>query len=214
MENAKSHWESVYGKKSPTEVSWYQVRPEKSLEMMTRTGLGPEASFIDVGGGASTLVDHLLNQGFKRITVLDISRQALEAAKHRLGEKAKSITWVEADITQAALPHHSFDIWHDRAVFHFLTDSEARAKYKVQLANALKPNGFLIMATFALTGPPRCSGLEVMHYDAPSLEAEFGPEYELRATFSETHETPFHTQQDFVFCLFQRRKPSSSIKTI
>lgn len=199
----KSHWETTYQTKTPTGVSWYQQKPSKSLEMIHASGAGPEARILDAGGGASTLADHLLKEGFRQITVLDISGKALAAAKARIGPPAAAVTWMEGDITCASLADNSIDVWHDRAVFHFLTESSDRQNYKTTLRAALKPGGYVVMATFALDGPPRCSGLDVVRYSPESLCHELGPEFKLIQTSPETHRTPFSTEQKFVYCLFK-----------
>lgn len=201
----KSHWENVYTTKQPTEVSWYQAHAEKSLELIAHTKIGEAAQIIDVGGGASTLVDDLLARNFQNITVLDISAAAIEKAQVRLGEQAQKVTWLEADITQVSLPNHRYDVWHDRAVFHFLTEAEDRRKYISALYGSLKPNGYVIIATFAPDGPLRCSGLDVVRYSPNELHTEFGDEFHLVDSFSEEHPTPFVTTQMFIYCLCQRR---------
>ncbi len=159
----KAHWEGIYTTKTPTGVSWYQPYASKSLELIKHTGVGTSAHIIDVGGGASTLVDDLLAEGFRHLTVLDVSSAALDAARQRIGARAaQEVAWIEADITQAVLPRLHFDVWHDRAVFHFLTDADERRRYVSAASLALKPGGHLIVATFAADGPVRCSGLNVV----------------------------------------------------
>src|SRR5688572_9612197 len=160
----KTHWEEIYHTKQPTQVSWYQLHPLLSLQYIQNTGIEKTGQIIDIGGGASTLVDHLLENGFQGISVLDISSAALEVAQERLGPQAGSVTWLEADITQAELPHHTYDLWHDRAVFHFLTKAQDRRRYLKAVREAVKPVGHVIVATFADDGPERCSGLEVARY--------------------------------------------------
>jgi ubiquinone/menaquinone biosynthesis C-methylase UbiE len=202
---SKLHWETIYKTKGTIGVSWYQERPSKSLELIEAAGAGPTGALIDVGGGASTLVDHLLLAGWHRITVLDISAAALEKAQARLGSSAQAIKWMEGDVTQVTiLPHHSYDVWHDRAFFHFLTASEDRQGYLRTLRDALKPGGHVIMATFATDGPPRCSGLDVVRYSPESLSTEFGPEFKQLRSSTETHRTPFSTEQKFIYCLFRK----------
>ncbi len=203
MEQRKTHWETVYRQKRPIEVSWYQPHLNVSLRLLAGAGLQPDSRVIDVGGGASTLVDDLLEQGVRNMSVLDISGQALEASKARLGERAKHVTWIEGDITQTILPTASFDMWHDRAVFHFLTDSEDRRRYIAAVRNALKPGRHAVLATFSLQGPPRCSGLEVIRYSPETLQAEFGEGFQLIKAVEEAHKTPFNTVQQFVYCHFQ-----------
>ncbi len=200
----KAHWENIYTTKHPTNVSWYQPRAAKSLELIRRTGIDSSAQIIDVGGGASTLVDGLLAEGFRNVTVLDVSSAALEAAKQRLGtQDAQAITWLDADITQATLPRHSFDVWHDRAVFHFLAAAEERRNYIAAVTHALKPDGHLIIATFAADGPLRCSGLDVVRYDIMKLRGEFSG-FQFIESSSEDHLTPFGTKQHFIYCRFRQ----------
>lgn len=199
----REHWQGVYEGKDPTEVSWFQPRPESSLALIDRLGLGPDARVIDVGGGASRLVDALLERGFRHLTVLDISEKALAHSRSRLGERAGEVRWIEADVTAADLPG-PFDLWHDRAVFHFLTDAEDRAAYVQRLVNAVPTGGHAVIATFAEDGPERCSGLPVVRYTAEGLDAELGPAFALRDTFRELHETPAGKEQSFVYCRFER----------
>ena len=206
LDQSKEHWESVYQKKSPKEVSWFQEIPSKSLEFIELSGVGKDAKIIDVGGGASLLVYFLIKKGFANVTVLDISLKSLEESKRQLGAQAAFVKWIEADITKTDLPHQSFDFWHDRAVFHFLTNPEDRAKYITLLNQSLKPGGFFLIATFSLSGPPKCSGLDVCHYSAETLSRELGSNFKLIAQAEEKHKTPFNTVQDFVYCLFKKEK--------
>jgi ubiquinone/menaquinone biosynthesis C-methylase UbiE len=200
----KSHWENIYAEKLPTQVSWYQEHLQMSLQFIERAGIGKSAHIIDVGGGASALVDDLLERGFKHITVLDVSSKAIDLARARLGYHADKVTWIEADITQVKLPKNQYDLWHDRAVFHFLTSAEDRQNYVELIKNSLKPNGHIIMATFALDGPPRCSGSDVVRYSPDSLIEEFGADFELIETASEEHLTPSGTKQKFVYCYLRK----------
>ena len=202
----KTHWEGVYTTKASTEVSWFQEHPVVSLGLIRRTGVTQSSPIIDVGGGASTLVDDLLAAGFQDITVLDLSAAALQAAKDRLGtEAAAGITWLEADITQAALPPQHFLVWHDRAVFHFLKDKADREKYGSQVRDSVVPGGHVIVATFAQDGPLRCSGLEVIRYSPDSLRDEFGSGFEVIEHTSEIHRTPFDTDQRFIYCYCRKK---------
>ena len=203
MENAKAHWEQIYGTRSPSEVSWYQSDPRSSLRLIEDTDIGREDPLIDVGGGASTLVDHLLEAGYARLAVLDISAAALARARKRLGDRAGRVEWLEADITEFVAPH-PFRLWHDRAVFHFLTDPADQRRYVRNLDAALVPGGHLIVATFAVGGPEKCSGLPIVQYDAERLCAVLGPKFALEDTFTEVHHTPGGTDQDFAF--FRLRK--------
>jgi len=198
--DTKAHWEHIYETKAPTQVSWYQSHPELSLQLIQRTGVTPAEPILDVGGGASTLVDDLLANDFQQITVLDISATALTLARQRLGDRAAEVTWLEADILRAALPHHFCQVWHDRAVFHFLTRVEDRQRYVEAVRWAVRPGGHVIVATFAVDGPPRCSGLEVIRYNPDSLHAEFGSDFELETSAAETHHTPFGSEQKFIYC--------------
>jgi ubiquinone/menaquinone biosynthesis C-methylase UbiE len=200
----KSHWEDIYSRTAPTQVGWYQEHPTASLRFIEQTNIGKAGQIVDIGGGASTLVDHLLADGYAHVTVLDVSAKALQAAKKRLGVHADEITWVEADVTEVRLPLHIYDIWHDRAVFHFLTLSDERWRYIQSLQNALRPGGHAIMATFSLDGPPTCSGLEVVRYSPESLLRELGDCFGLVDSSRETHTTPSGREQKYVFCHFRR----------
>ena len=200
----KPHWETIYQQKRPEDVSWYQVHLNVSLSLLANAGLSRDSRIIDVGGGASTLVDDLLARDVKHVTVLDISGQALAAAKARLGEQAKRVTWIEADITQVPLLNASYDLWHDRAVFHFLTDAEDRRRYVATMREALKPGGHAVLATFSLQGPPRCSGLEVVRYSPDTLQVELGSSFRLVEAVEEDHKTPSGAVQKFVYARFQK----------
>ncbi len=203
--DAKAHWEKIYATKLPEQVSWYQVQPQESINLIQRTGVSKAAQIIDVGAGTSMLVDYLLNEGFGHISVLDISRTALEGAKSRLGLHAAEVTWVEDDITQNTLPLSYYDVWHDRAVFHFLTDVKDRVKYVNAVKRSLKANGHVVIASFAPDGPTQCSGLDVMRYSPDSLHHEFGEDFELIESRSENHLTPFGTQQKFIYCYCRKQ---------
>jgi ubiquinone/menaquinone biosynthesis C-methylase UbiE len=204
MRDLAKHWEKIYQEKVHEEVSWYTPHLERSLELILRTGIDKNASIIDVGGGASTLVDDLLARSFKKITVLDISGEALEASKIRLGSLSNQITWIEGDIKEVTLLENFYDVWHDRALFHFLTRPEDRQKYVHQLDHSLKAGGHLIMAIFGLKGPPRCSGLDIVRYTPKSLLAELSHVFTLLENFTETHGTPFGTNQEFIYCHFRK----------
>lgn len=199
MEN-RTHWEHVYATKRADQVSWYQVHPLLSLQYIQNTGIDKSAQIIDIGGGASTLVDHLLVDGFQNVTVLDISVTALRVAQRRLGPRAQTVIWLEADITEAGLPHQKYNVWHDRAVFHFLTRAEDRRLYVDAVRQAVKPGGHIIVATFAPDGPDKCSGLDVARYDSERLHSEFGADFELVDSTHEEHQTPFGTEQKFIYC--------------
>ncbi len=204
MEN-KSHWENVYATKGVTEVSWYRTHLEKSLDLIAHTGVGKEGRIIDVGGGASTLVDDLLTEGYRHLTVLDISAAALAEAKARLGTRADKVTWLEADITETQLPHHHYDLWHDRAVFHFLTRAENRRRYVNLVRHALKPSGHITVACFGPNGPLKCSGLDIVRYGPDQLHGEFGGDFQLVRSVSEEHITPAGKQQQFTYCYCRMR---------
>lgn len=198
--NQKQHWEQVYTTKSSDSVSWFQEHSEQSLRLIHHTKLGKNAAIIDVGGGASTLVDDLLAEGYNDLSVLDLSAAALAVAQQRLGSSAQQIHWLEGDITRVELPVHRFDIWHDRAVFHFLTEAAERVAYVERVMRAVRPGGHVIVATFAEDGPEKCSGLPVMKYQADTLHAEFGEAFRLVEHEKEAHHTPFGTVQQFVYC--------------
>ena len=192
----KQHWEKVYDEKCVDEVSWYQAYPQVSLELIRETGLGPEAAVIDVGGGASVLVDHLLDAGFQRPAVLDISGSALRAARERLGDRAGEVDWIEADVTgfRAVRP---FDLWHDRAVFHFLTEAEDRRFYLDALMETVRPGGHVVIATFSPEGPTQCSGLDIVQYDEARMRETVGDRLRLVGSRDEYHQTPAGKEQAF-----------------
>lgn len=197
----RGHWDKVYGSKNANEVSWYQPHLDQSLDLILRTGVGQDASIIDVGGGASTLVDDLLDRGFRNLTVVDISQEALDVARRRLGDRAPIVTWIVGDITTLELPADAYDLWHDRAVFHFLTDEGARRAYTERVCCSVRKGGFVIVATFGPHGPEKCSGLPVAHYSADELHDRFGPSFRLIEHREEQHRTPMGTEQEFVYCL-------------
>jgi SAM-dependent methyltransferase len=202
MESA-AHWQSVYAQKSPISVSWYQAAPVLSHALITAVAPSRDARIVDVGGGASTLVDALLASGYTALTVLDLAPAALAHARERLGASASTVTWLAADILTAALPAAAYDVWHDRAVFHFLTSSHAQAEYLAQLRHALRPGGHVVIATFAEDGPLRCSGLEVARYSARELHELFGNEFRSVSDHREVHTTPGGASQTFTYCVFQ-----------
>jgi 2-polyprenyl-3-methyl-5-hydroxy-6-metoxy-1,4-benzoquinol methylase len=198
--DARTHWERIYTTKTPDQVSWYRPHLETSLALINRSAVGPSSSIVDVGGGESTLVDDLLAQGFHNITVLDVSRAAVEATKKRLGQTAERIHWIVADITQVELEPQVYEVWHDRAVFHFLTAQEQRDAYVRQVARSVKPGGYVIVSTFGSEGPTECSGLDVVRYNSDSLHDEFGALFRLVESSTEMHQTPFGTIQQFLYC--------------
>jgi SAM-dependent methyltransferase len=205
-EARKDHWEKVYAGKASTQVSWYQQNPRLSLNMIRETGVTPSQRIIDIGGGASTLVDHLLDAGFQDISVLDIAHGAIEQAKARLGQRANQVTWLESDVT-GFRPEQPYAVWHDRAVFHFLTDPLDRSAYVHSMAGALQPGSYAIIATFDLEGPEQCSGLDIVRYSPETLAAVLGDEFRLVKTSSEDHLTPSNAVQKFIYCRFTRVAP-------
>jgi SAM-dependent methyltransferase len=196
----KTHWDKVYTTKAPDEVSWYRTHLETSLALIERAVEARSASIIDVGGGESTLVDDLLFRGYHNITVLDISQAAIDRIKCRLGPAAGQVCWLVADITEIELEPRAYDLWHDRAVFHFLTAPQQRTAYVRQVARSVRPGGHIIVSAFGPAGPTKCSGLEVMRYDAESLHREFGARFRLVESSTELHQTPFETTQQFLYC--------------
>ncbi len=202
--DVKSHWEEIYKTKPSTEVSWYQTRPSLSLKLIEATGLEKGQGIIDVGGGSSILVDCLLDEGYNDLAVLDISGQSLMIAKARLGDREDDVEWYEADVTEFRSPRQ-FHLWHDRAVFHFLTDELDRRKYVNVLREALMPEGYLVMATFAIDGPKMCSGLDTVQYDEVSMSLELGDGFTLMEKVDEAHVTPGGKVQKFTYFLYQRR---------
>jgi len=199
--NARAHWDTVYRTKAPDAVSWYRRHLETSIDLIRRVAPDPSAAIIDVGGGESTLVDDLLAEGYRDVTVLDISPTAIEVARKRVGDLARHVTWMVADVAHVVLPSQRYDVWHDRAVFHFLTTHKARTAYVQCVAASMKLGGQVIVATFGPEGPTKCSGLDVVRYDARSLHAEFGRRFQLLETATEIHQTPVGGTQQFLYCL-------------
>src|SRR6266571_2142102 len=198
--DTKTHWEKVYTTKAPDAVSWYRPHLETSLALIMRAADARTASIIDIGGGESTLVDDLLTRGYRNITVLDVSQTAIDVTKRRLGPASERISWLVCDIVKAELLPNAYEIWHDRAVFHFLTHVDDRMAYVRQVANAVKPGGHVLVGTFGPEGPTKCSGLDVVRYDAESLHKEFGVRFRLLGSSKELHRTPFDTVQQFLYC--------------
>ena len=194
------HWDNVYTTKAPSEVSWFRPHLEMSLSLIQRSTGNRKASIIDVGGGESTLVDDLLARGFGDLTVLDISQTAIDVTKARLGSAANQVKWLIDDVTRADLPAHTYDVWHDRAVFHFLTDPNQRSAYVRKVAASVKRGGHVIIGTFGPEGPTKCSGLEVHRYDSNSLHNEFGSRFHLIDSQKELHQTPLGATQQFLYC--------------
>jgi SAM-dependent methyltransferase len=199
--DTQTHWEKIYTEKAPDAVSWYRPHLETSLALIEQAAASCSASIIDVGGGESTLVDDLLARGYDSITVLDISQTALDTNRKRLGKTSDRVHWVVADITKIELELGVYDVWHDRAVFHFLTSPRDRLAYVRQVTRAVRPGGNVIISTFGPEGPTKCSGLEVVRYDAESLHQEFGVHFRLLDSPKEMHRTPFGTVQQFLYCL-------------
>ncbi len=197
------HWQTVYRSKGETDVSWFEAEPAVSLDLVARAGTPPEAAVIDIGGGASRLVDHLLDRGFADVTVLDLSEAALAAARARLGGRAAQVQWIVADATTWTPPRR-YHLWHDRAAFHFLTEPADRTAYMARLRQAIAPGGHVVIGTFAPDGPARCSGLPVIRHDADSLAAALGPGFVLVDTRRQAHVTPSGPVQRFQFCTFRR----------
>jgi SAM-dependent methyltransferase len=203
-ESRKLHWEHAYSSKDPTEVSWYQGAPQLSLQMIAATGVETGGAIIDVGGGASTLVDNLLDNGYSDVTVLDIASAALDQSRARLGDAAKNVTWIEQDILHFE-PNRSFILWHDRSVFHFLTEKSQQRHYVDLLQKAIEPGGHVILATFGPDGPQRCSGLPVQRYSTEELSSLLEPAFELRTQDLEEHKTPGGSAQQFLYTCWQAR---------
>jgi SAM-dependent methyltransferase len=198
--SSREHWDAVYASKGSDRVSWFRPHLDQSLAFLEAAKIDREAEIIDVGGGASTFVDDLLDRGYRNVTVLDLSETALEKARSRLGERASRVRWICADVTEGGLPPAAFDFWHDRAVFHFLLDPLARARYVAAVRRSLKPGGHIVIATFGPHGPEKCSGLDVLRFTPDALHAEFGSSFAKLASATETHVTPWGTEQEFVYC--------------
>lgn len=201
-DNRRNHWDTVYETKQPNEVSWTQENPKTSLDFIRETNLDKSAKIIDIGGGDSKLIDYLLEKGYENLTVLDISSKALERAKIRLGDKADRVTWIVSDITEF-VPDTTYDIWHDRATFHFLTTEDQINKYLAITQKWI--TGFLIVGTFSDKGPTKCSGLEIKQYTETALNKQFNKNFEKVKCINEDHKTPFETIQNFIFCMFRKK---------
>jgi 2-polyprenyl-3-methyl-5-hydroxy-6-metoxy-1,4-benzoquinol methylase len=199
------HWEHIYRSTPASDVSWYQPEATLSLDLIRRTGTDRDAPIIDVGGGASTLVDGLLSAGYANVTVLDLAGAALAVAQQRLGERASRVKWVEGDVLTVRLAAATYSVWHDRAVFHFLTDPRDRSRYVAKVRDAVRPGGHVIVASFAADGPTRCSGLDVVRYSPETMHAEFGDRFRLVDSVREEHHTPSGSTQAFVYCLCRVR---------
>jgi hypothetical protein len=201
----KTHWESLYRTTSSTDVSWYQAEPTRSLELLRETYAGPATAIIDIGGGDSTLVDAVVRSGLGRMTVLDISNAALTRARVRLGERAREVTWIEADVTCAELPPQAFDVWHDRAVYHFLTEPADQVRYQEAAAATVRRGGTLLVATFASEGPTHCSGLSVARSSIGDLARDFSGAFALTRGFADVHRTPTGIEQHFSVAVLRRQ---------
>jgi len=199
----RSHWERIYETKRPDQVSWFQAEARLSRQLIERVASDRRAQIIDIGAGASTLVDGLLAVGYRSLTVIDLSAAALAVAQRRLGPAAEYVDWHAADVLTAEFPTTTYDVWHDRAVFHFLTDALDREKYVEQVRHAVRPGGHVLVATFAEDGPTRCSGLEVVRYSPSALHGQFGADFQLIESQRELHTTPSGTVQAFTYCLCQ-----------
>ncbi len=202
--STKSHWESVYETKPAEAVSWYSRHLRESLRYVAKAAANKDVAIIDVGGGESTLVDDLVSEGYGDVTVLDISATALEVTRRRLGSLGAHVKWMAADILEVELPVGAYDIWHDRAVFHFLTDDDQRQRYVAQVLKALKPGGFAIVGTFGPEGPQECSGMQVSRYAPSELHGTFGEPFQLLDSSIELHTTPRGSKQQFVYCFCRR----------
>ena len=198
--DTKSHWESIYLTKAPDAVSWYRPHLEISLDLIQRAAAPRSATIVDVGAGESTLVDDLLARGYSNLAVLDISPTALAVTRERLGSAADHVRWICADATRVPLARHRFDLWHDRAVFHFLTSPQGRAAYVESVLYAVRPGGHVIVSAFGPEGPTRCSGLDVMRYDAEALHGQFGGSFRLLESSEQVHRTPWGAAQQFTYC--------------
>ena len=200
----KEHWENVFATKQENEVSWYQPKPEMSLQFFESNAIPKEAKIIDIGGGDSYLIDHLLAMGYTNLFLLDISENAIERIKTRLGYKASAVTFIVSDILDFS-PEVKFDVWHDRASFHFLTTEKEIAAYQKLAINSITKNGYLFIGTFSENGPLKCSGLEITQYSEAKFNDLFNPDFEVTATLTQDHQTPFNTVQNFIFCSFQKK---------
>jgi SAM-dependent methyltransferase len=200
----KKHWETIYQTKDVHAVSWFQPEARQSLDLITGFAPDRSAPVIDVGAGASVLVDDLLQAGYTDVTLLDVSETALEISRQRLGDAAAKVRWMSADVRDAPLPERAYHVWHDRAVFHFLTDQADREAYVAQVQRSVRPGGYVLIATFAKDGPPTCSGLPVVRYSAESLHSKFGNEFRIVTSAREEHHTPAGREQSFLYCLCRR----------
>lgn len=202
--NKKEHWEKVFATKQETEVSWFQKNPKTSVQFFINYKISKDAKIIDIGGGDSYLIDHLLNLGYTNLSLLDISENAINRIKKRLGKKAEKVTFIISDVLDFK-PENTFDVWHDRASFHFLTSKEDISKYNLIVSQAIAKNGYLFVGTFSENGPLKCSGLEIFQYSESKFNAVFGNDFNILNCFTENHQTPFETIQNFIFCSFLKK---------
>lgn len=202
--NKHKHWEDVYSSRPVDQVGWYSPHLETSIAWIAELKLSIDDPIIDVGGGASTLVDDLLDTGYRNLTILDLAENAIHITRERLGKLARSVAWLQGDVTEIRLPLNHYRLWHDRAVFHFLVEPKEQQKYIDAMLRAIRPGGYLIIGTFAPGAPPRCSGLPVQRYTAEILCQKFGKEFRLLRQQNEIHTTPSGVEQAYVYCLFQR----------
>ena len=209
--NRAAHWEQVYRSRGPEQLSWFQAEARLSAQLIQRTVPDHSASIVDIGAGASTLVDGLLASGYRALTVVDLSATALTLAQERLGALAQSVTWLTADVLTVSFAPACFDIWHDRAAFHFLTEAADRMRYVAQVRHAVRPGGHVLLATFAEDGPTRCSGLAVARYSPEALHAEFGAGFLLLESHREEHVTPSGARQAFTYCVC-RADPGARVR--
>lgn len=200
----KEHWENVFSTKEENEVSWYQKKPETSLDFFRNNAISKQAKIIDIGGGDSYLIDNLLEMGYTDLYLLDISENAINRIKKRLGDKANQVTFIVTDVLDFK-PVVKFDVWHDRASFHFLTSPEDKATYSDIVSHALNDKGYLFLGTFSENGPLKCSGLEIAQYSEEKLQTVFNSDFEMKDYFTQDHQTPFNTVQNFIFCTFQKK---------
>lgn len=204
MTSKKEHWEKVFATKQETEVSWYQQKPEISINFFIENKIPKDAKIIDIGGGDSYLIDNLLEMGYSNLFLLDISENAINRIKNRLGAKAEKVTFIVSDIVDFQ-PEITFDVWHDRASFHFLTTENEIATYQKLVSNSIEENGYLFLGTFSENGPLKCSGLEITQYSESKFETIFGSDFSKIKCFEENHQTPFDTTQNFIFCTFKKK---------
>jgi SAM-dependent methyltransferase len=203
MSTKKQHWENVFSTKQENEVSWYQPKPQTSINFFIENNIPKNAKIIDIGGGDSYLIDYLLEMGYENLFILDISESAIERIKNRLGAKAEKVTFIVSDVLDFQ-PETTFDVWHDRASFHFLTTENEISTYKKLVSNSIRENGFLFLGTFSENGPLKCSGLEITQYSESKFESIFGSDFNKINCFTENHQTPFDTIQNFIFCAFKK----------